>query len=89
MSPLSAGLFRYAIAESGTAAIDALFTDSPLSVAQVKNFLLAAPYFSNTNHKNHTIMQFKWDIIVIRIHNVINTKSTAYEICYMYVYKYL
>ncbi|XP_053345548.1 liver carboxylesterase-like [Clarias gariepinus] len=34
LSPLSAGLFRYAIAESGTAAIDPFFTDSPLSVAQ-------------------------------------------------------
>ncbi|MCJ8735831.1 hypothetical protein PDJAM_G00252020 [Pangasius djambal] len=34
LSPLSAGLFRYAIAESGTAATDALFTTSPLSVAQ-------------------------------------------------------
>ncbi|TSK45832.1 Fatty acyl-CoA hydrolase precursor, medium chain [Bagarius yarrelli] len=34
LSPLSAGLFQHAIAESGTAAIDALFTTSPLSVAQ-------------------------------------------------------
>ncbi|XP_026774967.3 fatty acyl-CoA hydrolase precursor, medium chain [Pangasianodon hypophthalmus] len=34
LSPLSAGLFHYAIAESGTVATDALFTTSPLSVAQ-------------------------------------------------------
>ncbi|KAK3526570.1 hypothetical protein QTP70_030708 [Hemibagrus guttatus] len=35
LSPLSAGLFpKYAIAESGTAKMDALFTTSPLSMAQ-------------------------------------------------------
>ncbi|KAG7324332.1 hypothetical protein KOW79_012348 [Hemibagrus wyckioides] len=34
LSPLSAGLFQYAIAESGTAKMDALFTTSPLSMAQ-------------------------------------------------------
>ncbi|XP_060742559.1 liver carboxylesterase [Tachysurus vachellii] len=34
LSPLSAGLFRYAIAESGTAAMDAVFTTNPLPIAQ-------------------------------------------------------
>ncbi|XP_017341304.1 carboxylesterase 1D isoform X1 [Ictalurus punctatus] len=34
LAPLSAGLFRYAIAGSGTAAMDAIFTTSPLPVAQ-------------------------------------------------------
>ncbi|XP_062847219.1 uncharacterized protein ces2b [Trichomycterus rosablanca] len=34
LSPLSAGLFSYAIAESGTAALDALFTINPLPMAQ-------------------------------------------------------
>lgn len=44
LSPLSAGLFRYAIAESGTAAMDAFITTSPLSLAQVKSSSLAAHY---------------------------------------------
>ncbi|XP_036431764.1 uncharacterized protein ces2b isoform X1 [Colossoma macropomum] len=34
LSPLSAGLFRSAIAESGTAAMDAIMTDNPLPIAQ-------------------------------------------------------
>ncbi|KAI5100590.1 hypothetical protein C0J45_9576 [Silurus meridionalis] len=34
LSPMSAGLFRYAIAESGTAAMEAVFTTNPLSSAQ-------------------------------------------------------
>ncbi|KAI4888538.1 hypothetical protein NFI96_013034, partial [Prochilodus magdalenae] len=34
LSPLSAGLFHSAIAESGTAAMDAIITDDPLPVAQ-------------------------------------------------------
>uniref|UniRef100_A0AAR2KMR9 Carboxylic ester hydrolase n=1 Tax=Pygocentrus nattereri TaxID=42514 RepID=A0AAR2KMR9_PYGNA len=37
LSPLSAGLFRSAIAESGTAAMDAIMTDNPLPIAQVKS----------------------------------------------------
>uniref|UniRef100_A0A8B9JLH8 Carboxylic ester hydrolase n=1 Tax=Astyanax mexicanus TaxID=7994 RepID=A0A8B9JLH8_ASTMX len=34
LSPLSAGLFRYAIAESGTATMDSLLADDPLPTAQ-------------------------------------------------------
>ncbi|KAK1788578.1 hypothetical protein P4O66_002655 [Electrophorus voltai] len=34
LSPLSAGLYRYAIAESGTAAMEAIMTTNPLPVAQ-------------------------------------------------------
>ncbi|XP_066524222.1 uncharacterized protein [Hoplias malabaricus] len=34
LSPLSTGLFHFAIAESGTAAMDALLTSNPLPVAQ-------------------------------------------------------
>ncbi|ROJ28362.1 Cocaine esterase [Anabarilius grahami] len=41
LSPLSANLFRYAIAESGTAAMDALMTPNPLPTAQFQNQAIA------------------------------------------------
>lgn len=71
LSPLSAGLFRYAIAESGTAAMDALFTTNPLPVAQVKSSSLTAHIIQccNTDHVVGYILKKKRTQNAMKWHN--------------------
>uniref|UniRef100_A0A4W4HCS0 Carboxylic ester hydrolase n=1 Tax=Electrophorus electricus TaxID=8005 RepID=A0A4W4HCS0_ELEEL len=56
LSPLSAGLYRYAIAESGTAAMEAIMTTNPLPVAQV---ISTCPFLSISVTKNINLTE-KW-----------------------------